>query len=197
MINRRQFVRGASALGAALAGGVPGAFAQGAWPTKPVRVINPFPAGGGTDVFLRPVAARLSQVLGQQFTVENLGGAGGTVGASTASKAPPDGYTMFCGAVQLRLARRIGHEQAILSAAHPFGEGKIMNAVIRERVTVDQRGAVVLVDARLHPGEQVEVTVRSLEKPAAMSFLDAARAVQIDAPEDYSVAFEDTLRPQA
>lgn len=99
--------------------------------------------------------------------------------------------------VPLRLARRIGHEQAILSTAHPFGEGKIMNAVIRERVTVDQRGAVVLVDARLHPGEQVEVTVRSLEKPAAMSFLDAARAVQIDAPEDYSVAFEDTLRPQA
>ena len=107
MINRRQFVQGASALGAALAGGVPGAFAQGAWPTKPVRVINPFPAGGGTDVFLRPVAARLSQVLGQQFTVENLGGAGGTVGASTASKAPPDGYTMFCGAVHHTIAESL------------------------------------------------------------------------------------------
>ena len=107
MTNRRQFVQGASALGAALAGAVPGAFAQGAWPAKPVRVINPFPAGGGTDVFLRPVAARLSQVLGQQFTVENLGGAGGTVGAATASKAPPDGYTLFCGAVHHTIAESL------------------------------------------------------------------------------------------
>jgi hypothetical protein len=72
-----------------------------------------------------------------------------------------------------------------------------MNAVIREQITVDQRGAVVLVDARLHPGEKVEVTVRSLEKPAAASFLKVARAVHINAPEDYSVAFEDTLHPQA
>jgi hypothetical protein len=66
-----------------------------------------------------------------------------------------------------------------------------MNAVIREQIIVDQRGAVVLVDARLHPGETVEVTVRSLDKPADMSFLSAARTVSIDAPEDYSVAFED------
>jgi hypothetical protein len=72
-----------------------------------------------------------------------------------------------------------------------------MNAVIREQVVVDQRGAVVIVDARLHPGEKVEVTVRSLEKPAATSFLEAARTVRIDAPENYSVALEETLHPQA
>ena len=109
MINRRQFVQGAAALGASLAGAgsAPGVFAQGAWPTKPVRVINPFPAGGGTDVFLRPVAARLSQVLGQQFTVENMGGAGGTVGAAAAAKAPADGYTLFCGAVHHTIAESL------------------------------------------------------------------------------------------
>jgi tripartite-type tricarboxylate transporter receptor subunit TctC len=69
------------------------------WPTKPVRIINPFPAGGGTDTFGRPVAARLGQAMGQTFIIENQGGAGGTVGASNAAKAAPDGYTFFLGAV--------------------------------------------------------------------------------------------------
>ena len=62
------------------------------WPQKPVRLINPFPPGGGTDTFARPLAARLSQAMGQQFIVENLGGAGGTVGAARAAKEAPDGY---------------------------------------------------------------------------------------------------------
>jgi tripartite-type tricarboxylate transporter receptor subunit TctC len=105
MISRRDFVTGAIASGVLA---LPGASrAQAAWPTKPVRVINPFPAGGGTDVFLRPVAARLSQTTGQQFTVENLGGAGGTVGASAAAKATPDGYTLFCGAVHHTIAETL------------------------------------------------------------------------------------------
>ena len=102
---RRQFVQAAAALSAGAM--APGAFAQSAWPNKPVKVINPFPAGGGTDVFLRPVAARLSQALGQQFTVENLGGAGGTVGAAAAAKAQPDGYTLFCGAVHHTIAESL------------------------------------------------------------------------------------------
>ena len=57
-----------------------------AWPNKPVRVINPFPAGGGVDTFARPIAAKLSQALGQSFYVENMGGAGGTVGAAAAAR---------------------------------------------------------------------------------------------------------------
>ncbi len=105
MISRRNFVKGAAAAGVLA---LPGAsHSQGAWPNKPVRVINPFPAGGGTDVFLRPVAARLSQITGQQFTVENLGGAGGTVGAAAAAKAAPDGYTLFCGAVHHTIAESL------------------------------------------------------------------------------------------
>ncbi len=104
MISRRSFIHGAAAAGAICAARA--SHAQ-AWPAKPVRVINPFPAGGGTDVFLRPVAARMSQSLGQQFTVENLGGAGGTVGAATASKAAPDGYTLFCGAVHHTIAETL------------------------------------------------------------------------------------------
>lgn len=105
MISRRNFVKGAAAAGVIALPGV--SISQGAWPTKPVRVINPFPAGGGTDVFLRPVAARLSQITSQQFTVENLGGAGGTVGAAAAAKAAPDGYTLFCGAVHHTIAESL------------------------------------------------------------------------------------------
>jgi tripartite-type tricarboxylate transporter receptor subunit TctC len=77
------------------------------WPAKPIKWINPFPAGGGTDVFARPMAARLSQTLGQQVVIENQGGAGGTVGATNASKAPGDGYTMFVGAVHHTIAESL------------------------------------------------------------------------------------------
>jgi len=77
------------------------------WPQKPVRLINPFPPGGGTDTFARPLAARLSQAMGQQFIVENLGGAGGTLGAARAAKEAPDGYTFLIGAVHHTIAETL------------------------------------------------------------------------------------------
>ena len=69
--------------------------AQEAWPTKPVKLICPFPAGGTSDVMARMVAEGLSKELGQQFIVENVGGAGGTIGTLRASKLPADGYTVI------------------------------------------------------------------------------------------------------
>jgi tripartite-type tricarboxylate transporter receptor subunit TctC len=63
------------------------------WPTKPVRILIGFGAGGGTDVATRIVAEGLSEVLGQQFTVENRPGAGGTIAGGMAARAPKDGYT--------------------------------------------------------------------------------------------------------
>lgn len=74
------------------------------WPAKPVRFINPFPAGGGTDTFARPLSAVLGKNLGQQFIVENQGGAGGTVGAANAARAAGDGYTFLIGAVHHTIA---------------------------------------------------------------------------------------------
>jgi len=68
------------------------------WPNKPITFINPCPAGGGTDAFARPLAAQLTEQLGKQVLIDNRGGAGGTVGASIAAKAAPDGYTWFVGA---------------------------------------------------------------------------------------------------
>jgi tripartite-type tricarboxylate transporter receptor subunit TctC len=77
------------------------------WPTKPVRLINPFPAGGGTDTFARPLSAQLSKQTGQQFIVENIGGAGGTVGAAVAARTAGDGYTFLIGAVHHTIAPSI------------------------------------------------------------------------------------------
>jgi tripartite-type tricarboxylate transporter receptor subunit TctC len=65
------------------------------YPVKPVRYIVPFPPGGSPDIVGRLLAERLSRVWGQQMVVENISGAGGTVGAAAAARAAPDGYTLF------------------------------------------------------------------------------------------------------
>jgi len=100
-----KFVR--TAMFAALAGLALGsqALAQGAaWPDKPITFIVPFAAGGGTDAFARPLAQQLDTQLGKRVLIENRAGAGGTVGASLASKASPDGYTFFMGAAHHAIA---------------------------------------------------------------------------------------------
>ncbi len=103
-LTRRQ-VLGASAATAALAGPWIQAQAQsGAWPNRPVTFVVPFPSGGGTDAFARPLTALLTRSLGKQVIVDNRGGAGGNVGATIAAKAAPDGYTFFMGAVHHTIA---------------------------------------------------------------------------------------------
>jgi tripartite-type tricarboxylate transporter receptor subunit TctC len=64
------------------------------YPTKPVRVINPFAPGGGLDLALRPVLQKMSESLKQSFVVENRGGAAGSIGTEIVAKSPPDGYTL-------------------------------------------------------------------------------------------------------
>jgi tripartite-type tricarboxylate transporter receptor subunit TctC len=103
-IPRRQFFVASSA---ALVGpwGLGEARAQGsAWPAKPVSVVVPFPPGGGTDAFARPLFALLSKNVGRQFVIDNKGGAGGTLGASIAARSAPDGYGFFMGAVHHSIA---------------------------------------------------------------------------------------------
>lgn len=68
---------------------------QGAWPTRPVRFIVPYPPGGTTDIVGRGIASKLSASLGQQFVVDNRGGASTIIGADIAAKSAPDGYTIL------------------------------------------------------------------------------------------------------
>ena len=82
------------------------AMAQATWPSKPVTIVVPFPAGGGTDAFARPLSAQLTKQLGQQVIIDNRGGAGGTVGAGVAAKAAPDGYTLVHGRACTTRSRR-------------------------------------------------------------------------------------------
>jgi tripartite-type tricarboxylate transporter receptor subunit TctC len=100
-LTRREILRAAAAGAAAL---TPLAHAQSAWPARPVMMVVPFPAGGGTDAFARPLAAQFAKQTGKQLIIDNKGGAGGTVGASAAARAANDGYALFMGAVHHTIA---------------------------------------------------------------------------------------------
>ena len=91
------------ALTAAAGLGSGGAMAQ-AWPSRPVSLIVPFPAGGTTDVLARAVGQELSKSLGQPVLIESKPGAGATLGADFVAKAKPDGYTLLMGAVHHTIA---------------------------------------------------------------------------------------------
>jgi tripartite-type tricarboxylate transporter receptor subunit TctC len=83
------------------------AFAQ-SWPAKPVRIIVPFPPGGGLDFFARVAAPKLQEILGQQMIVENRSGAGGMIGADAVAKSPPDGYTvLFASSAELTISQHL------------------------------------------------------------------------------------------
>ena len=87
------------AVATAAAFATPAAWAQGSWPSKPVRIVVPFAPGGTTDILARATALELSKAFGQQFVVDNRGGAGGNIGADIVAKSAPDGYTLLMGTV--------------------------------------------------------------------------------------------------
>jgi len=96
-LTRRLCLIGSTAL--VLASAAPGAWAQAAWPNKPVRIVVPFPPGGTTDILARAIAPELGKAFGQSFIIENRGGAGGNVGTEIVAKAANDGYTLLMGTV--------------------------------------------------------------------------------------------------
>jgi tripartite-type tricarboxylate transporter receptor subunit TctC len=93
-MRRRDFIKLSAAAGLAGAVASP-AVAQAAWPARPVKLVVPYAPGGASDIIARPWAEALSQAFGQQFVVENRGGAGGMIGSEAVMKAAPDGYTFL------------------------------------------------------------------------------------------------------
>ncbi|MEN9419001.1 MAG: hypothetical protein RI988_2621 [Pseudomonadota bacterium] len=95
----RRFLAGAAAAAALLALGSLPVLAQDNWPSRPVKVVVPFPPGGTSDVMARLVAGALARELGQQFVIDNIGGAGGMIGTARTAKMPADGYTILLSGV--------------------------------------------------------------------------------------------------
>src|SRR3954470_5203745 len=124
LLRRRQFL--SMALGAAACGTASRSSAQSPWPDKPVKVIVPFAAGGGTDVVARPWCDKLGQIFGQQFVVENRGGASGLIGTEAAGEAAPDGYTLLMASnttpVNLPLLRKVPYDPKSLTPVARLGD---------------------------------------------------------------------------
>jgi tripartite-type tricarboxylate transporter receptor subunit TctC len=133
--------------------------AQGAdaWPQKTVTLVVPFAAGGGTDAFARPFAAWLENRVGQRVIIENKAGAGGTVGASAAAKAAPDGYTFFIGAAHHAIAPALYPklDYAIEKDFEPVGVLAVVPQVVvvhPEKVQAKTLGELIAA-AKASPGK--------------------------------------------
>ena len=142
---------------------VPALAAAQAFPAKPIRLIVPFPPGGGTDISARILARALAEGPGWQLVVDNRPGATGRIGTELAAKAPPDGYTLLAGTAG---------PNAILPAANP----KLSYDALKDfaPITLVDSAAYVLV---VHPSLPVK-TVRDLitlarGKPGAITFASA------------------------
>ena len=135
-----------------------GAFAQG-YPTKPIKVVVPYPPGGPTDIVARVVSQKLSEQTGQQFLVENRPGAGGNIGAEAVAKAPADGYTLL-----------------VATTAHAINPSlfKSLNyQLLKDFVPVSQltSGPLVIVVNPALPAKNVaELIALAKAKPGTLSF---------------------------
>ncbi|HZC12449.1 MAG TPA: tripartite tricarboxylate transporter substrate binding protein, partial [Thermoleophilaceae bacterium] len=117
---RRRAVLGLGVL-TALAGWMAApAGAQGDYPTRPITLVVPFPAGGSTDLVARLVAAKMAESLGQQIVIENRGGAGGNIGAAAVARAEPDGYTILMGTVATHALNPALYEDMPYDAVEDF-----------------------------------------------------------------------------
>ncbi len=155
-MNRRTLLQ--SALALALAPGV--AFAQ-AYPSKAIRIVNPFSAGGGLDQLARNLGQKLSESMGQAIVVENKVGAGGNIGAEYVAKEKADGYTLLMGSSATH-----GISPALYGAKLPFDPVKDFTPI---SVSVVQKN-VLVVNASLAAKSVQELAAYAKANPGKLSF---------------------------
>jgi tripartite-type tricarboxylate transporter receptor subunit TctC len=137
------------------------ASAQGSWPTKPVRIVVPFAAGGTTDILARAVAPELSRAFGQQFIVDNRAGAGGNVGAEIVARSAPDGYTLLMGTVGTHGINRALYEKLPYDPIKDFAPitlvAGVPNVMVMQTEKARSLGINNVADfikyAKAHPGK--------------------------------------------
>jgi tripartite-type tricarboxylate transporter receptor subunit TctC len=122
-------------IAAALACVIAGPAAAQNWPTRPVTMVVPFPAGGPVDLVGRIFAQHLSEQLGQQFIIENIGGAGGSTGAARVAKAPPDGSVMLFGNQATHTFSQLMYKKPLYNAVADFVPAVIVIANSKVLVT--------------------------------------------------------------
>ena len=131
------------------------AFAQ-AYPDRPIRLVVPFPAGGGGDAIARPLAQRLSEQLGQQVVIENKGGANGNIGAEDVARAAPDGYTLLFAnsslMISVNLYKKLPFD--VLADFAPVGLASVSASVLVVHPSVNANTPQELVElAKSKPGK--------------------------------------------
>lgn len=137
----------------------PAAYAQ-AWPAKPVRFVVPFAPGGTTDILARLVGQKLSETLGQQFVIENRGGAGGNIGADLVAKAAPDGTTILMGTPGTQAINQYVYKTMPYDTAKDFAPVSLVALV----------GNVLLVNAKVPAKDLKELIALAKAKPGTLNF---------------------------
>jgi tripartite-type tricarboxylate transporter receptor subunit TctC len=159
-LSRRRFMGHAIAAGAAATLGPRLAHAQ-AYPARPVKLIVPYAAGGGTDFFARLAGAAMSATLGQQVVVENRPGAGTMIGAEAVARAEPDGYTFLLGDTSTYASNRSLYQKLTYDADTDFAP-----------ITLTGRFAIVLLvnSAKLPVGSVEELIETAKKNPDAINY---------------------------
>ena len=137
-----------------------------AYPTKPVKLIVPFPPGGPTDIVGRFVATKLSETLGQQFVVENRAGAGGTVGSEVASQAPADGYTLLYGSTSTLAMAPSLYRKLAYDPRKSFAPISL----------VSSGPMLVAVNASVPANTLAELIALAKDKPGSLNYASAGNA---------------------
>ncbi len=140
--------------------GAAGPAAAQAWPSRPVRIVVPFPPGGGTDVFARQIALRLSDAMKSPFIVENRTGAGGIIGADQVAKSPADGHTLLFGSTGPLVSVKY------MSDKLPYDPLKDLTPV----VMVAEVPIAVMVNAKLPIRTLQELLAEAKAKPGTLAY---------------------------